>query len=288
MIDVHSAVLVLTFFTLYIIAFVGYAFDSSDEVSNDGAYVESSFLFLWGEPAPRKNLIGVVPEGAIKAKSLKRSSLKRISSTAKNLFNSALNKIQNKNPPASSIPRLSWEIEASGHSDPLFVPILCFVNSKSGGQQGKHLQKQLLQLLSKHQVFDLAAQPPLPILLEYAKLPSVIILVCGGDGTVNWVLDSLDMVGTGTFRLCVLPIGTGNDLAVHLGWVDYFSEHTLCPRVLYDILHADSVHIDRYSVVHGGVRKHFVNYLGVGLDALIVRDFAALRQRRPHLFLHAY
>ena len=46
------------------------------------------------------------------------------------------------------------------------------------------------------------------------------MIICGGDGTVNWVLNdfaknNIDMTKV-VFGL--LPIGTGNDLCRSLGW----------------------------------------------------------------------
>ena len=41
------------------------------------------------------------------------------------------------------------------------TPLVVFINKKSGGQQGKELEKQFCHLLSKHQVFDLSEGGPL-------------------------------------------------------------------------------------------------------------------------------
>jgi len=53
-------------------------------------------------------------------------------------------------------------------------------------------------------------------LLQLSKLH---ILVCGGDGTVGWILSEIDKIGfSETPSVGVLPLGTGNDLARTLNW----------------------------------------------------------------------
>ena len=56
----------------------------------------------------------------------------------------------------------------------------------------------------------------------FRKIEKYKILVCGGDGTIGWVLQCLDNVGQDS--LCsnppcaIVPLGTGNDLARVLRW----------------------------------------------------------------------
>jgi diacylglycerol kinase (ATP) len=118
-----------------------------------------------------------------------------------------------------------WQIEPSLLPEGC-VPYLVFVNKKAGGQQGKLVFKTMLSLFNPHQVFDLSQGGPMPGLRMFFPLarrgPGFRIMVCGGDGTVNWVCQTLARVKFPRPEfappIALLPLGTGNDLSGYLGW----------------------------------------------------------------------
>lgn len=99
------------------------------------------------------------------------------------------------------------------------TPLLVFVNRGSGGRQGAASLLHLRRVLSPHQVVDMDQGNAEEVLQCFSTVGRFRVLVCGGDGTVGWVLSLLDGAGLEyTPPLAILPLGTGNDLARALGW----------------------------------------------------------------------
>lgn len=94
------------------------------------------------------------------------------------------------------------------------IPLLCFVNTKSGGKYGTFAMKELKSLLNPVQVIDLQKSDPMCALTAFSKLPSFRVLVCGGDGTVRWIFNCIEQLPHELRPpVAILPLGTGNDLA---------------------------------------------------------------------------
>lgn len=122
-------------------------------------------------------------------------------------------------------------------------------------------------------MFDLSLLTPSKALQLCTLLPpgSVRVLVCGGDGTVGWVLDAIDSMklkvlffsssknrlglvteallrqGQDQFipRVTILPLGTGNDLSNTLGWGAGYAGEIPVEQVLRNVLEAEVVRMDR-------------------------------------------
>lgn len=178
-------------------------------------------------------------------------------------------------------------------------PLLVFINAKSGGQLGPYLRRRLNMLLNPLQVFELgASQGPEVGLNLFSKLQYFRVLVCGGDGTVAWVLDAIERHNfESPPPVAILPLGTGNDLSRVLQWGRGFSMvdgQSSLGTLLHDIDHAAVTMLDRWKVelreetLEGdpkrGQCKYMMNYLGIGCDAKVAYEFHITRQENPEKF----
>jgi diacylglycerol kinase (ATP) len=132
-------------------------------------------------------------------------------------------------------------------------PLLVFINAKSGGQLGPFLHRRLNMLLNPVQVFELGScQGPDAGLDLCSKVKYFRVLVCGGDGTVAWVLDAIEKRNfESPPPVAILPLGTGNDLSRVLQWgrgISVVDGQGSLRTFLQDIDHAAVTMLDRWSV----------------------------------------
>eukprot|EP00928_Gymnodinium_smaydae_P078635 TRINITY_DN62745_c0_g1_i1.p1 TRINITY_DN62745_c0_g1~~TRINITY_DN62745_c0_g1_i1.p1 ORF type:complete len:553 (-),score=61.26 TRINITY_DN62745_c0_g1_i1:376-1950(-) len=180
-------------------------------------------------------------------------------------------------------------------------PLLVFVNTRSGGCQGVEVLLELQRLLHPAQTVDLRHEGPEAALRWWSRYEGLRyrVLVCGGDGTVGWVLGCLERLELDYVPpVAILPLGTGNDLARVLGWGGGYNGNSIA-QILLKVSSAHAAVLDRWAVtcrdaVPAGrpatlppaERKEIVmcNYFGIGVDAAVALDFHMLRERSPHLF----
>ena len=163
---------------------------------------------------------------------------------------------------------------------------MVFVNSRSGPQQGQILITQLRRLLNPIQVWDLADGGPEKLLESFCVLSRLRILVCGGDGTVSWIISALEAMKLERWPpIAILPLGTGNDLARVHGWGGGYNHESLID-LLDQVSDAYISLLDRWEMTvenrKGRVtnKKSFFNYLGVGVDAQAALQVHMVRKAR--------
>jgi YegS/Rv2252/BmrU family lipid kinase len=101
---------------------------------------------------------------------------------------------------------------------------------------------------------------------EAVKQEFDLVVACGGDGSVNEIAGPL--IGTTTV-LGVLPCGSGNGFAMHIG------VGRNVPRALEHLNNGAVVTVDTCRVNE----KTFVNLAGIGFDAIVARRLHGSRIR---------
>ncbi|XP_054161867.1 diacylglycerol kinase epsilon-like [Oppia nitens] len=181
-------------------------------------------------------------------------------------------------------------------------PLIIITNRKSGNNDGDKILTIFRTILNPLQVIDLnetsieSSVELCEILSKTNKEITFRILVAAGDGTIGWVLNTIQKLKINPMPLIgILPFGTGNDLSRVLGWGQSFSFETSIDEVMNKVLNTRPIDLDRWSVKLSSNRslgiplpsKHYLmnNYFSVGVDALVALNFHETRKSRVYNYL---
>ncbi|XP_014670018.1 PREDICTED: diacylglycerol kinase iota-like [Priapulus caudatus] len=134
----------------------------------------------------------------------------------------------------------------------------------------------------------------------YRKVQNLRILACGGDGTVGWILSTLDALAFNPMPpVAVLPLGTGNDLARTLNWGGGYTDEPIS-KVVSSVEEGVVVQLDRWNLhvdrnpaappdpgdeASDKLPLDVVNnYFSLGADAQVALEFHASREAKPEKF----
>ena len=145
---------------------------------------------------------------------------------------------------------------------------LFLVNDRSGRRKREDIRALIAaSWTAAHEIADCGAIEDLDRIVERAAGDHVdVIFAVGGDGTVHEVAKRLAAT---SIALGILPTGSGNGFALHLGI-------PLDPRLALEACREGSVVTIDVAEVNG---IPFVGVMGLGLDAAIAHGFASSAAR---------
>ena len=168
--------------------------------------------------------------------------------------------------------------------------IAFIINPISGSKETQNakrkLPKLIMQTLDSEQwlpniTFTEYAGHAVELAKQYARMGFDAVVAVGGDGTVNEVaqgivkgvsglgVSGLGVSGLGKTALGIIPMGSGNGFARHLGI-------PIRPQKALEMInHSEPISVD-YGLANG---RLFVSTCGTGFDALIADHFAGSNKR---------
>tara|TARA_B100001250_G_scaffold40975_1_gene32448 strand:+ start:34485 stop:35354 length:870 start_codon:yes stop_codon:yes gene_type:complete len=147
------------------------------------------------------------------------------------------------------------------------MKIRFIINPIAGTGKQKSIKNDICKYFENAEIFYTKKRGDASIITKDAVKKDIdIVIVVGGDGTVNECLKSL--INTNT-ALGVIPCGSGNGFAYHIGM---HRNPELCLKQLKEA---------KFKIIDTGIANGlpFVNVSGIGFDAHIAKLFSKEKRR---------
>lgn len=179
-------------------------------------------------------------------------------------------------------------------SNTLIKEWLVLVNPNAGSRKGKKDWKKISRMLTEHgfdyhSVFTERKLHAIELVPEYIEKGYRKIIVIGGDGTMNEVVNGIfaqKKVLTTNITLGMISIGTGND------WVRTFNIPLDYKQAMEIIKRENTIEQDagivQYASDKGTETRYFINMAGMGFDGLVAQKTNADKEKgssNPLLYL---
>ncbi len=159
------------------------------------------------------------------------------------------------------------------------------LNPHAGGGKGAHDKKKIEQLLKDSGLpfrLSISEYPrhAIEIACELVAGGATHLIVAGGDGTLNEVVNGIFLAGDNGQQeiiLGMLPVGTGNDWIKTFGIPDHYQQ-------AIDLIKANKTvkqDVGEITCLMEGQtsRRYFVNIAGFGFDALVAKNANQLKSK---------
>jgi YegS/Rv2252/BmrU family lipid kinase len=162
---------------------------------------------------------------------------------------------------------------------------LVIINPNAGRQRGTRDWKKIRSLLVKHhfdfnEVFTERPGHATDISKKYIEDGYKHIIVVGGDGTLNEVINGLfkqTRYPTTEVTFGMISIGTGNDWGRMLKIPSDYEEAIITIKECRTFI--QDAGIVSYRINDNNVDRYFVNIAGLGFDAIVTKKANRLKQR---------
>lgn len=173
------------------------------------------------------------------------------------------------------------------------------VNPTSGKKIGPKILDILYRIGSKAEGVDIQREDyvsKVKAFLEKVKGEKVCVVVCGGDGTINSVVQAINQqlspAENQRIVYAPMPIGTGNDMSrtlnlgakVNINYISQFFDKLNSSKTVEKKIDWWSVTITKKGQKEVIMDRNFFLYIGVGYDAEVMASFEELRKKFSFLF----